>query len=441
MDQPAPAFGAAPAVAGQAAMLEPWAHLTLAGLSRIASRTRPHTLAIGEAPDTAEWYHRTPRVLSYAELHASALHFARQMAALGLLPGDKLLISLPNVADLAIAIVGAAIAGLVPCPLPVSAGPLALRQAAELMQARALVTGERVGDTPTALAAREVAAAVFGLRHVCGFGADLPDGVVALDAWNDVEETHGQVVDSAGDVALVTFETYGPQLRAIARTHNQLIADALALSAVGRMSRGASVVSTIPAATALGVVAAVALPLLTGASVHLHGPFSSQILRDQLSFRAGAHLIVPEALEPVLEQVESLLPHKMGTPLLVQRWPALAPPADRLPAQRRVVDLHAVGETAIVATARQAGERRRPLAARVVHPAPLTLAQGIPLTEFSLADGAVLARGFGVGTPTDAGDGNWRDWRETGFFGVQDGREGLSIVVETAGDITAGKAA
>src|SRR5437016_57806 len=47
--------------------------------------------------------------------------------------------------------------------------------------AKALITCGRVGDFKYGQFGMRVAAEVFAIRYVCGFGANLPDGVVPFD--------------------------------------------------------------------------------------------------------------------------------------------------------------------------------------------------------------------------------------------------------------------
>ena len=47
--------------------------------------------------------------------------------------------------------------------------------------AKALITCDRVGTFNHGQCAMTVAADVFSIRYVCGFGENLPDGVVSFD--------------------------------------------------------------------------------------------------------------------------------------------------------------------------------------------------------------------------------------------------------------------
>jgi acyl-CoA synthetase (AMP-forming)/AMP-acid ligase II len=119
--------------------------LHLGALLRRAAAMRPDAPAIAEAADTAGWYHREPDALSLGALGRRADTLGAAMLALGLGPGDRVIVQLPNVADLGSTILGLASAGLVPCPLPPSFGPDTLGQATDTVGAFAIITTARFG--------------------------------------------------------------------------------------------------------------------------------------------------------------------------------------------------------------------------------------------------------------------------------------------------------
>jgi mycobactin salicyl-AMP ligase len=401
-------------------MLPPWVHLTIDGLSRLSARARANDFALTEAPDTGVWYHRSAQSLTQAELQARARRFGQQMEALGLARGDRVILHLPNVVDLTVAMLGLQAAGFVPCPVPIGWDLAEMRNACDSVTAKAIITTARYGQVRPAELARQVAAAVFSIRFVCAFGSGLPDGVVALDAWDDVEfsKDEARTQSLAGDVALVTFDRRDTGLMPLARTHNQLISDALAISTAARIVRASHLVTTIAAATAMGVVAGMVVPVLSGAHVHLHGPFDSRVLAVQLAALEGAHLLIPGALEPVLGELNEHLAGKIATPMLLHRWP---PPSSSAlvsaqPAPMRLVDLHALGETAVISAVRHSGVVRKTVPVRVAHPAGHVLRAGIPQFECTLDEaGQLLVRGFSVPAVFGRSREDEPEWQATGL--------------------------
>ncbi len=412
-------------------LLEPWSHLTIDGLCRLSARPGSATTAIAEAPDMVHWYHRTPLTLDRAALQSRARSFAGKMLALGLGPGDRVIVQLPNVIDLPVALLGLMSAGMVACPVPVTYGFDDLLHAAEVSGAKAMVTVGRYGSLSLADTARRVAAAVFSIRFLCGFGAPLPDGVVALDAWPD-EDVASDKTPNAGDatdIALVTFERRNGSLIALARTHQQLICDALALSNVAKLKPSSIILSTLPPATALGVVAVLVAPALSGAGVHLHGPFNSDVLASQLDELPPAHLLIPAAVERILPPLLDATDRKSARPILAHRWPM--PPHEFRSMQQAamsLIDLHAIGECAVLAAARAEGDALKPIPVRVSHPTPHTLPPATAMLECLLdRESQLTVRGFSVPTRLGSEGASGEDWYPTGLLGSVAGPSSISL--------------
>src|SRR5882672_10365736 len=79
--------------------------------------------------------------------------------------------------------------------------------------------------------AMNAAAECFSIRHVCGFGDDLPEGMASLDraiaAESPIRRT---VIQDGRKAAIVTFDVTSDGFRAVPRTHLSVIAAGLAIS-------------------------------------------------------------------------------------------------------------------------------------------------------------------------------------------------------------------
>lgn len=395
------------------ALQDPWRTLTVPALVRLAASDRPSAPAIVEAADTARWYHRAPLTLDNAAFQAAIERHAVQLRALGLAAGDRVLVQLPNVADLAVALLGAMTAGLVPCPVPLSLGEAELANVARTAGIRAIVTASRCGTIPAARRAIGVAAALFSVRFVCGFGEDLPDGVAALDAWDDtgVAPEAFSPQDRPAAIALITFERREGGFMAVARTHAQLLSDALAVVASARLGPDGTLLTTLPPVSALGVAASLVAPLLAGSRILLHGPFNSGLLIGDLRAAPGARLLIPASIADHLPDM--LLPGRENDvlPLLAHRWTPAHQPG---PAPSALVDLHAFGETALLVSTRAAGEREIRLGRENTHPLRSALPAGTILFRCRQSDRSRLQiAGPGVVLPQETQDLH-EAWHETG---------------------------
>ena len=86
-----------------------------------------------------------------------------------------------NTVESVIALLGVLRAGMIAIPLPLLWRKQEIVAALGQVGAKAIITAAHVGNTRTADIAIEAAVELFTIRHVCGFGRDLPDGVVPLD--------------------------------------------------------------------------------------------------------------------------------------------------------------------------------------------------------------------------------------------------------------------
>ena len=98
------------------------------------------------------------------------------------LPVDAVIgVQMPNIVENILAMLGVLRAGMVVAPLPLLWRRADAVAALARVGAKALITCGRVGDFKHGQFGMRVAAEVFAIRYVCGFGANLPDGVVPFD--------------------------------------------------------------------------------------------------------------------------------------------------------------------------------------------------------------------------------------------------------------------
>ena len=88
---------------------------------------------------------------------------------------------LPNTVESVIAFLGVLRAGMIAAPMPLLWRQQDIVAALGHIGAKAIVTSSRIGTTAHAEIAMRAAAELFPIRHVCGFGRNLPDGIVSLD--------------------------------------------------------------------------------------------------------------------------------------------------------------------------------------------------------------------------------------------------------------------
>jgi non-ribosomal peptide synthetase component F len=378
---------------------KPWATLTLPGLVQTAMRARPERVLLADAPDMENWGTRAPRQANSVDLAREAETIARQLLALGLKPGDVVLTAVPNQIEGVAAMLGCMQAGLLPCPLPIIADEDVMADAAEATGAKAILTVTRFADLRPAETARAAAARFFGVRFVCAYGADTPDGVVPMHGWEPTDIWTGTLpVVQPESPALLTLDMDDGRPVAYMRTHAQLVAEALALAATAGLGFGSTVLATFAPVSAAGVVATVTAPILTGASVLLHGPFSSDVLNAQLGSAERTHVVLPLSIEGALRQ---FLKERLTDAIVINRLPRFGS-SHYSWGLRRTVDVTAIGEAALVIRSRLSGQTpgRMPKAYR--HPAVDMTRPNEPLVAMAVdGDGRLALHGFGVASQVD----------------------------------------
>lgn len=400
-----------------------WSHLTLDAIVETASRARPHRRAFTDAPDRATWTDGDPHVMSVGELGAEVGIFARKLRTLGLEPGDRILIMLPNLIEGVVALLGTMLAGYVPCTLNVVSSEEEIREAAERVSASGVVTVARYAHLSPAQSACAAASRYYGIRFVGAFGRTIPPGVIPLSDWPDDDISTDMLAQpQPHHQALITFDMADGGMPRV-RSHAQLISEALALSAISGLTSRGNLLGTFTPVSAAGVIATIAAPLISGAHVHLHGPFSPDTLNAQFEAAPEAILILPSAAEAA---VRSLAGAQVRDTIVINREPGLARPAT---AQGRVTELVSLGEWATWALLRDADRKKLRLPRAYAHPVATAFPRLQPLIQADVSPrGRLVISGPGLAQP-DLDDIAPTAF-ESGWAAQGDGAQFLSVAAE-----------
>ncbi|MDC7789238.1 AMP-binding protein [Rhodoplanes sp. TEM] len=332
--------------------------------------------AIAKSPDAValvDAAHRTttcggaPLRLTWAEVDRAVAAIAARLRSLGLATDAVVALHGPNTAEQVLALLGVLRAGMIAAPLPLLWRRAELAQALDRVSAKAIVAGGRVGDTRLVDVAMTAAADCFTVRTVCGFGPDLPDGMVPLDpvlaappaAPVPVVE---RPVNPAAHVAVVTFDTDLGGPVAVGRNHVELLAAGLSIALECRMEHATTVVSTLQPSSLAGLSTGLVPWLLLGGTLALHPPFDAAVLGDQLAALDGRVLALPGPLAQRLAEA-GVLGRAAGLKSVIAVWRTperLAAAADWTTAGCALVDLQVFGETGLIAARR--GPDGRPAA-------------------------------------------------------------------------------
>ncbi|RDI61463.1 (2,3-dihydroxybenzoyl)adenylate synthase [Nocardia pseudobrasiliensis] len=212
-----------------------WTGVTLGELLRTAARTWPQRPAV----------HTETGARSYAELDAAADRVARGFGAHGIVPGDRVLVQLPNVAEFVPLLFGLLRAGAIPVLALPAHRRAEIEHLAELSGAVAYLIADEVGGFDYRELAAGVLERVESVRRVFVLG----DPGEFIDVNSVVREEGPLPRVDASDIALmlVSGGTTGlPKL--IARTHDDYAYNARTSAEVCELGPEDVYLATLPAA-------------------------------------------------------------------------------------------------------------------------------------------------------------------------------------------------
>ena len=256
---------------------------------RILAR-KPDAVALVDPANKARVTGHAPKRLTYAEADRAISALAAHFIDAGLPAHSVIALQLPNTVEFALTVLAAHRAGLVVALFPLLWRQAELVAALNRTSARAIVTTARIDGVVHADLAMNAAAEAFSIRHVCGFGTDLPEGMASLDdALTRPSSSHRPVIQDGRKAAIISFDVTGDGFRAVPRTHLSIIAGALALSLESDVAQGATVMSAFAPSSFGGIAASMVVWLLSGGTLVLHHPFDLGPLAlrlDEMDFSA-----------------------------------------------------------------------------------------------------------------------------------------------------------
>ena len=271
---------------------------------RILTR-RPDTLALVDPPNKQRITGQTPRQLTYAQADRAISALAAHFAESGLPSHSVIAVQMPNTIEFMLTVLAAHRAGLVVAVLPQLWRQAELVSALNRTSARAIVTTGKIDGVLHADLAMNAAAEVFSIRHVCGYGSDLPEGMASLDhaMAKDAHPTR-HVIQDGRKAAVISFDMTADGFRAVPRPHLSLIAGGLAISLEADVPQGATIMSAFAPGSFAGLSASMVTWLLSGGTLVLHHPFDEELLAREITFQRCDTLIAPAQLALRLDELD-----------------------------------------------------------------------------------------------------------------------------------------
>jgi hypothetical protein len=276
---------------------QPTASPTLDALFKRILARQPEALALVDPLNKQRITGQTRKRLTFAQADRAISALAAHFIESGLPANSVIAVQLPNTIEFALTVLAAHRAGLVVAPLPLLWRQAELTAALNRTAARAIVTTSRIDGVVYADLAMNAAAEAFSIRHVCGFGSDLPEGMASLDqAIFRESPTTRAVIHDGRKAALISFDVTAEGFRPVPRAHFALIAGGLAISLESDVRQGATIMSAFAPMSFAGLASSLVVWLLSGGTLVLHHPFDDAVLEQQINDHACDTLIAPAPL-------------------------------------------------------------------------------------------------------------------------------------------------
>jgi hypothetical protein len=278
---------------------------TLDGLFRRILARKPDALALLDPPNKQRITGQPPKRLTFAEADRAISALSAHFIEAGLPNNSVIAVQLPNTVEFMLTVLAAHRAGLVVALLPLLWRQAELTSALNRSGARAIVTTSKIDGVVHADLAMNAAAEAFSIRHVCGFGGELPEGMASLDRAIEAQSATSRAVTQDGRrAAIVSFDVTADGFRPVPRTHLHLIAGGLALSLESDLPQGSTVMSAFAPSSFAGLTASLMIWLLSGGTLALHHPFDSEVLEQAIDEYACETLIAPAQLALRLSEID-----------------------------------------------------------------------------------------------------------------------------------------
>jgi hypothetical protein len=278
---------------------------TLDGLFRRNLARRPNALALLDPVNKQRVTGQPPKRLTFAQADRAISALSAHFIEAGLPANSVVAVQLPNTVEFMLTVLAAHRAGLIVALLPLLWRQAELTVALNRTGARAIVTTSKIDGVSHADLAMNAAAEAFSIRHVCGFGNDLPEGMASLDlALSGESATLGAAIQDGRKAAMISFDVTVDGFRAVPRTHLSLIAGGLVLALESDVLQGSTVMSAFAPSSFAGLTSSLVVWLLSGGALALHHPFDGEVLEQDINQHSCDTLIAPAQLALRLAEID-----------------------------------------------------------------------------------------------------------------------------------------
>jgi pyochelin biosynthesis protein PchD len=269
-----------------------WLELTVGETIERAARERADTTAIVDDHSR----------VTYAELERRSATVAARLLALGLQPGDRVLIQLGIGTTAVVALLGLIRAGLVPvCAVP-QYRAYEMRALGDLSGARAHLVEVGAGSADLVAFGRALRQECTTLEHLIVAGGPAPRDAVALEGEPPDE---GIQLPAVGPLDVVTFQLSGGTTgvpKIIPRFHAEYLGSAAACADRMRLGPEDVLLWSLPVSHNAGMLVFLIPTLLRGSTLVLQGRFQAEsfletVARERVTVSGSVGPIAPRLLD------------------------------------------------------------------------------------------------------------------------------------------------
>ncbi|GAA5317350.1 MAG: class I adenylate-forming enzyme family protein [Candidatus Pelagadaptatus aseana] len=265
----------------------------------------PQQLAIADQPTRTTLAGEPPLRLTFLQLQRASTNLAAQLLQQGIGREDRVIVQLPNIAELVVCYMAVSAIGAIISPLPVQYGGHELKHVDQALSAKAYIAIETLNGQ--AFAEPQSQHLSDGCRLLC-FGQSLSLDTQENQAAASVLAEHQQQQSlSANDIFTVcwTSGTTGMP-KGVPRSHNMWGTVGRNCIEAGDYQQGDRLLNPFPLVNMASVGSFLYPFVMLGCSLVLHHPFDPPVFLQQIQAEAINFTIVPPAMLNQLAKNEAL---------------------------------------------------------------------------------------------------------------------------------------
>ena len=264
-----------------------WGNKTIHQILAQHVESQPDALAVKDQPNREDLTGDAPISLTWLELDRASDSFASQLNSQGVREGDRVIVQLPNIAELAVAYYAFSKLGAVISPVPVQYSRHELQTMASTLNAKIMISIDRFANLELAANAQQALADIKMLV----IGGDLK-----LDPSNIQKFVSGLEPDANRILTIAwTSGTTGTP-KGVPRSHNMWLATGRASAEASSLTADDKMLCPFPLIN-MAALGGMLIPcLLHGCSLILHHPLDADLMLQQIAQESITFTVVPPAM-------------------------------------------------------------------------------------------------------------------------------------------------